>query len=135
MWSSFQIPRSFGVIRPSGRTAAASVKTRPAPPTARLPRWTRCQSLAKPSRLEYWHISETAMRLGRVRSRKVIGEKRSVIAVRFVGARSGCCNRLAERAMLAMTTEEFWEQAARENGITDMEIVAEARKQALKDLN
>jgi hypothetical protein len=27
---------------------------------------------------------------------------------------------LAENAMLAMTTEEFWEQAARDNGITDM---------------
>ena len=42
---------------------------------------------------------------------------------------------LAEQAMLAMTTEEFWEQAARENGIADMAAVEEARKRALDDLN
>ena len=29
-----------------GETAVASARTRPAPPTARLPRWTRCQSVA-----------------------------------------------------------------------------------------
>src|ERR1039458_892508 len=40
-------------MRPRGSMAAASVITRPAPPTARLPRCTRCQSLAKPSSLEY----------------------------------------------------------------------------------
>ena len=34
-------------------TAVASVNTSPAPPMARLPRWTRCQSLARPSTLEY----------------------------------------------------------------------------------
>jgi hypothetical protein len=42
---------------------------------------------------------------------------------------------LAEQAMLAMTTEEFWEQAARDNGIADMTTVAEARGQAVKDVN
>jgi hypothetical protein len=42
---------------------------------------------------------------------------------------------LAENAMLAMTTEEFWEQAARENGITDMVAVAGARKRAMQDLD
>ena len=36
-------------VRPSGLTAVASTITSPAPPTARLPRWTRCQSLGKPS--------------------------------------------------------------------------------------
>ena len=41
----------------------------------------------------------------------------------------------AENAILAMTTEEFWEQAARENGITDMASVEEARKLAVEDLN
>ena len=46
MWSSFQMPRSCGLMRPSAETAQASVKIREAPPTARLPRWTRCQSLA-----------------------------------------------------------------------------------------
>ena len=60
----------------SGRTAAASVKTSAAPPTARLPRCTRCQSEAKPSALEYWHIGETTMRLRSSTSRKRSGEKR-----------------------------------------------------------
>ena len=44
-----------------------------APPTARLPRWTRCQSLAKPSSQEYSHMGETTMRLERVREPMVIG--------------------------------------------------------------
>src|SRR3954468_12668291 len=39
--------------RPSGVTAAASVNTSEAPPTARDPRWTRCQSVANPSSDEY----------------------------------------------------------------------------------
>jgi hypothetical protein len=34
-----------------------------------------------------------------------------------------------------MTTEDFWEQAARENGITDMTTVEEVRKRAVNDLN
>src|SRR5580700_11780410 len=63
------MPRSCGLMRPSGDTAQASVKIRAAPPTARLPRWTRCQSLAKPSVLEYWHMGETTMRLRRRMSR------------------------------------------------------------------
>ena len=42
---------------------------------------------------------------------------------------------LAEQAKLAMATEEFWDQAARENGITDMAAVEEARKRAVDDLN
>src|SRR5580704_4743247 len=69
MCSSFQIPRSWGLMRASGNTAVASVKTREAPPTARLPRCTRCQSVAKPSVLEYWHIGETIIRLGSRTSR------------------------------------------------------------------
>ena len=63
------MPRSTGLIRPSAVTAAASVSTAPAPPTARLPRWTMCHSLANPSRLEYSHIGETTMRLRSVTSR------------------------------------------------------------------
>jgi hypothetical protein len=42
---------------------------------------------------------------------------------------------LAENAMLAMTTEEFWEQAAQQNGITDMATIAAARKRAVRDLD
>lgn len=42
---------------------------------------------------------------------------------------------LAENAILAMTTEEFWEQAAKENGITDIATIEEAHQRALQDLN
>src|SRR5208283_1358362 len=66
---SLQAPRSCGEIRPSGDTAAASVNTSPAPPTARAARWAKCQSLAKPSTEEYWHIGETPIRLGSAMSR------------------------------------------------------------------
>ena len=44
-------------------------ENRAAPPMAREPRWTRCQSLAKPSSLEYSHMGETAIRLRKVTSR------------------------------------------------------------------
>ena len=64
-------------MRPSGSTAAASVNTNPAPPTARLPKWTRCQSLLKPSWLEYWHIGETKTRFGKVTPANWIGENKS----------------------------------------------------------
>src|SRR5262245_21282903 len=50
--------------------------TAPAPPTARLPRWTRCHSVARPSWQEYWHMGETAMRLARVTSRSGRGVNR-----------------------------------------------------------
>ena len=63
-------------MRPSAVTAAASVRTSPAPPTARLPRLTRCQSLANPSVDEYWHIGETAMRFLKVTPRSEYGSKR-----------------------------------------------------------
>jgi hypothetical protein len=35
---------------------------------------------------------------------------------------------LAEQVILAMATEEFWEEAAKENGITDMAAIRESRK-------
>jgi hypothetical protein len=44
-----QSPVHPGVMRPSGVTAVASATRSPAPPTARLPRWTRCQSFGRPS--------------------------------------------------------------------------------------
>ena len=68
---------SPGVIRPSRVTAEASTMTRPAPPDARLPRWTKCQSLASPSSAEYWHIGETAIRLRKVVPSIIKGLKRS----------------------------------------------------------
>ncbi len=63
-------------MRPRASTAVASTITSPAPPTAREPRWTRCQSLAKPSSELYSHIGETPMRLGRVTERSASGSKR-----------------------------------------------------------
>ena len=60
-------------MRPSGATAVASTMTSPAPPTAREPRWTKCQSFATPSSAEYWHIGETPMRLRSVTERMVSG--------------------------------------------------------------
>ncbi len=68
-----QMPASWGVMRPSGTTAAASVITRPAPPRAKEPRCTRCQSSGRPSTEEYWHIGATQTRLRTVTPRRVIG--------------------------------------------------------------
>jgi hypothetical protein len=73
--ASDQIPASSRLMRPSGVTALASAITSAAPPTARLPRWTRCQSVARPPGAEYWHMGETAMRLRRVTSRSRNGWK------------------------------------------------------------
>ncbi len=80
---SDQMPASPGEILPWGETAVASVRTSPAPPTARLPRWTRCQSVTPPSGLEYWHIGDTKTRLRNVAPRKVRGEKSTLIALTF----------------------------------------------------
>src|SRR6266853_968458 len=71
MCSSFHSPKSCGEMRPSASTAVASVNTSAAPPHARLPKCTRCQSLANPSRLEYMHIGETTMRCFSVNPRNV----------------------------------------------------------------
>jgi hypothetical protein len=51
--SADQRPRSSGLILPSGNTAVASMIRSPAPESARLPRWMRCQSVARPSSAEY----------------------------------------------------------------------------------
>jgi hypothetical protein len=42
---------------------------------AKRPRWTRCQSVARPWTAEYWHIGEIATRFLSVRPRRVRGEK------------------------------------------------------------
>lgn len=49
--------------------------TSPAPPIARLPRWTKCQSLGIPSSARYWHIAETTTRFVSTRSRSRRGVK------------------------------------------------------------
>ncbi len=75
IWASSHSPRSPGEMRPRASTAVASNTTMPAPPTARLPRWTRCQSFATPSVAEYWHMGDTAIRLRSVTSRSCRGVK------------------------------------------------------------
>jgi hypothetical protein len=60
-------------MRPSGDTSVISVITRPAPPMARLPRCTRCQSSMVPSSAEYWHIGETTTRFSSTSSRSLSG--------------------------------------------------------------
>ena len=67
--SGLYIPVQPGLIRPSRLTSVISATMRAAPPAARLPRWTRCQSFGVPSSAEYWHIGDTTMRLERTRSR------------------------------------------------------------------
>ncbi len=62
-------------MRPPASTAVASIIRSPAPDTDRLPRCSTCQSVALPSTALYWHIGAIAMRLARVRPRKVIGWK------------------------------------------------------------
>jgi hypothetical protein len=60
-------------------TAVASRISRPAPDSAIVPRWIRCQSVAEPSTAEYWHIGAMTMRLGRVRGPRGRGVKRALI--------------------------------------------------------
>ncbi len=71
--SGAYMPAQCRLMRPSGSTSVISAMTRPAPPTARLPRCTRCQSFTVPSLAEYMHIGDTTTRLGMVSSRSLIG--------------------------------------------------------------
>src|SRR5205814_10494164 len=74
--SDLYMPVHPGEIRPSRETSVISVKTRPAPPMARAPRWTRCQSLGVPSTAQYWHIGDTTTRFTSSRSRNRNGGNR-----------------------------------------------------------
>src|SRR5580765_2993506 len=77
------MPRSCGLMRPSAVTALASVRTSAAPPAARVPRCTKCQSFEKPSTLEYWHIGETTIRFDSVRDLRTSGSKRCDILLDY----------------------------------------------------
>src|SRR5262245_30842354 len=70
------MPRHLCVMRPMRSTAVASTTTMPARATANCIRCARCQSVALPSSAEYWHIGETAMRLGSVSGPTLRGSKR-----------------------------------------------------------
>ena len=61
------------MMRASGETQVISAKTRPAPPNAREPRWTRWKSPGRPSIAEYIAIGETTMRLASVTPRALKG--------------------------------------------------------------
>src|SRR6185312_1775530 len=76
-------------MRPSGVTPVASTVTRPKPPMPKRPRWTRCQSLAKPCRAEYWHIGATAVRLRKVVERRLNGENKADIFFGHLGREGG----------------------------------------------
>src|ERR1700682_419635 len=73
--ASDQIPLSQSVMGASGETPLASTQTNPAPPTAREPRCTKCQSFGMPLSEEYWHIGETQTRFRNVTERRVSGVK------------------------------------------------------------
>ena len=83
------MPASYGLMRPSGVTAVASLSTRPAPPRARPPRWARCQSPTRPSTEEYWHMGATQARLRIVVPRRVRGLSSRLMQGRPRG-RAGC---------------------------------------------
>src|SRR5438034_1569010 len=68
--SGLYIPVQPGVMRPSRLTSVISATTRAAPPTAREPRFTRCQSLGVPSSAEYWHMGDTTIRFESSMSRR-----------------------------------------------------------------
>ena len=67
--SGLYIPVHPGLMRPSRLTSVISATISAAPPDARLPRCTRCQSFGVPSSAEYWHIGDTTMRFASTRSR------------------------------------------------------------------
>ena len=75
------MPAHPGDIRPSGEILVISAIISPVPPTARLPRWTKCQSLTVPSIAEYWHIGDITSRFVNVRSRSVNGENIGLLVI------------------------------------------------------
>jgi hypothetical protein len=64
--------------------AVASAITNAAPPTARLPRCTKCQSLAKPSCDEYSHMGDTTILFFNLMLLMVIGSNKNVIENRLI---------------------------------------------------
>ena len=98
--SSFHRPMSAGLMRPRASTPVASTNTRPAPPRAKRPRCTRCQSWATPSTALYWHMGETAIRLRRVRPLNVRGRSSKGWDMRGLQAESCLTDRRRPKAMV-----------------------------------
>ncbi|MCC2633832.1 MAG: hypothetical protein K0S48_1718 [Ramlibacter sp.] len=82
-------------MRPSGDTAVASTISKPAPDTARLPRWIMCQSVAEPSSAEYWHIGAMTMRLARRRAPMEKGSNRRLMPAGYRKDRLPCARPLS----------------------------------------
>jgi hypothetical protein len=59
-------PKQPGVMRPRAVTAVASMMNKDAPLLSKFVQCVKCQSLAKPSCDEYWHIGATTTRLDKV---------------------------------------------------------------------
>ena len=64
-WPAVYRPAQPGLIRPGSDTHTISVITRPAPPSALLPRCTRWKSPGMPSQAEYMSIGDTMTRFFR----------------------------------------------------------------------
>ena len=102
--------------------------TNPAPPTAREPRWTMCQSVGSPSLAEYWHIGDTNTRLRILRSRRVIGEKSwlLIIASLAFGALLAVTNTLLAERIKQNEIDKFNKLAAQMiEGSKNFESVSE----------
>src|SRR3546814_7113388 len=79
------MPRHWPLTRPRGSTAVASIRTNPAPESARLPTCTGCHSDARPSRsAEYCPIGDTTIRFSKVTERSDIGENNLVFFGMFL---------------------------------------------------
>ena len=68
-------------MRPLALTWVASVMTSPMPPIASCSRCDRCQSLATPSSLLYWHIDDNMIRFSRVMGPTTKGSNKLGIVV------------------------------------------------------
>src|SRR5699024_12570591 len=66
-------PAHAWVLRPSGSIAVSAPNTMPAPPMAKRPKLTSCQSPGAPFSDAYWHIGDATIRLRIFRSRSISG--------------------------------------------------------------
>src|SRR5215469_17414011 len=103
-------------MRPTACTAVASVNTSPAPPTALLPKCTKCHGPGCPSLAEYSHIGETPIRFfsssSRIRhgaksmnssapssSKNTLDSSRLVAGTKYRGAHANLCGAFPNRRL------------------------------------
>jgi len=111
MKSSCHSPRSPTVPQPRRSTLVDSTNTRPAPPVANLPKFTKCQSVGNPFTAAYWCIGATTTRFLSTTDRIFRGVNSNGIVMRVTwnysflvspltrwiyspGSRRGTCGRL-----------------------------------------